>query len=107
MPEDRQGQNGAVNFEKPRSETEALLARVWSDVLDVREFGVHENFLDLGGQSIAATICIQHIFEIFGVVLPLRSFFEASGTVAGLANIIDELRNANTDTSVANTAEAN
>ena len=97
MFEDRKDQDGIVNVDEARSETEALLVRIWSEVLDVSEFGIHESFLDLGGYSIAATICIQRIFEVFAVVVPLKSFFEASGTVAGLANIIDELRKAHTD----------
>ena len=45
----------ASAFLPPRTETEAALARFWSEVLGVEQVGVHDNFFDLGGHSLAAT----------------------------------------------------
>lgn len=39
-------------YAAPRSATEASLARVWSDVLGVRRLGIHDNYYELGGDSI-------------------------------------------------------
>src|SRR6185295_14582165 len=36
----------------PRTETEALLARIWADVLGLPRVSVHDNFFELGGDSI-------------------------------------------------------
>ena len=35
----------------PRNETERRIAAIWKDVLQVDELGVHDHFLDLGGDS--------------------------------------------------------
>ena len=37
---------------EPRSEIEQALAKIWSDVLGVRNIGVTDNFFELGGDSI-------------------------------------------------------
>ncbi|MEV8057108.1 amino acid adenylation domain-containing protein [Streptomyces antimycoticus] len=36
----------------PRTGTERLLAKIWSEVLGVEEIGVHDRFFELGGHSI-------------------------------------------------------
>src|SRR4030095_6962750 len=33
----------------PRNEVEKKLAEIWSEVLQIEDIGVHDNFLDLGG----------------------------------------------------------
>ena len=38
----------------PRDEVEGLLADIWADVLKVGRVGIHDNFFDLGGDSILA-----------------------------------------------------
>ncbi|MET9696664.1 amino acid adenylation domain-containing protein, partial [Streptomyces sp. NPDC006529] len=50
-PEIRAGRSGADHI-APRDETERILADVWADVLGVERVGVHDNFFDLGGDSI-------------------------------------------------------
>src|SRR6185295_11788171 len=39
-------------FIAPRTDVEKLLAQIWSDVLGIERVGVHDNFFDLGGDSI-------------------------------------------------------
>ena len=41
-------------YEAPRTDVEQTLARIWTDVLDLQEVGIHDNFFDLGGESIRA-----------------------------------------------------
>jgi amino acid adenylation domain-containing protein len=38
----------------PRDDIEMKLARIWAEVLDIPEVGIHDNFFDLGGHSIQA-----------------------------------------------------
>jgi amino acid adenylation domain-containing protein len=71
-------------FVAPRSETEKLLAEIWSEVLGVSQVGIHDNFFELGGHSLLATTVISRIRASFSVELPLRYLFEAR-TIARLA----------------------
>jgi len=74
----------------PRTETEKALAAVWSELLAVEQIGIHDDFFDLGGQSLVAIRAVSRIRDVFEVDLPLRNLFERP-TVAGLAEIIDGL----------------
>ncbi len=39
-------------FVAPRNEVEAALAKIWSEVLGFEDIGVHDNFFEIGGDSI-------------------------------------------------------
>jgi acyl-coenzyme A synthetase/AMP-(fatty) acid ligase/acyl carrier protein len=76
-------------FASPRSPLEELLADVWAEVLGVERVGIHDDFFEMGGQSILATQLISKIQQILPVELPLRTIFEAP-TVAELATAIEQ-----------------
>jgi phthiocerol/phenolphthiocerol synthesis type-I polyketide synthase E len=67
------------------------LAEIWSEVLSIDQVGVNDNFLDLGGHSLAATRVVSQVIKHFQVDLPLKSLFE-SRTVAEMARLITEHR---------------
>ena len=41
-------------YEAPRDETEEVIARIWSEVLEVEHIGRNDNFFELGGHSFLA-----------------------------------------------------
>ena len=71
-------------FVAPRTAVEAVVAKVWCEILGVEKIGVNDNFFDLGGHSLLATQVISRLKTSFKTNLPLRSLFE-SPTVAELA----------------------
>jgi hypothetical protein len=73
---------------QPRTATEELLAGIWSEVLDRRPIGVHDDFFDLGGHSLLATQVAARLRSARGVEVPVRTLFEAS-TIATLAEYVD------------------
>jgi amino acid adenylation domain-containing protein len=77
----------------PRGEVEEEVARIWAEVLDLKQVGVHDNFFDLGGHSLLVTQVISRVRETFRMDIPLRSLFEAN-TVAGLSEIIEQAKRA-------------
>jgi len=74
-------------FVEPRTPVEQALAEVWSKVLGLDQVGLHDNFLELGGDSLLASQVISRVIKTFLVEVPLRSLFD-SPTVAAMAVII-------------------
>jgi acyl carrier protein len=72
----------------PRTPTEAILARMWAELLGAGSIGIHQTFFDLGGHSLLATQALARVTETFRVDLPLRAFLEAP-TIADLAAAVD------------------
>jgi acyl-coenzyme A synthetase/AMP-(fatty) acid ligase len=68
-------------------EVEQILVRIWEQVLDVRPIGIHDNFFDLGGHSLAATQVVSRVISQFQLEIPLRILFQ-SPTVATMAVIV-------------------
>jgi acyl carrier protein len=58
--------------------TTAAIASIWREVLNTEKVDPEADFLDLGGDSMLATMLCARVFERFGVELPLIDFFEAS-----------------------------
>jgi acyl carrier protein len=78
-------------FIAPRNQTEQEVARIWSDVLGIKQFSVVSDFFELGGHSLLATQIISRIRDVFQMELPVASFFQ-NGTVAGLSKLVEEGR---------------
>jgi len=68
----------------PNNGTEALLAEVWGEVLQIETPDLEANFFDLGGHSLVATRLVSKIANATGKELPLRALFEHP-TIAQLA----------------------
>ncbi len=73
-----------VDFVAPRTPTEQELATIWSEVLRLKQVGIHDNFFELGGHSLLATQVISRLREAFSLDFPLRYLFE-NPTLAELA----------------------
>jgi acyl carrier protein len=81
-----------IPFAAGRTPAEKQLSQIWADILELDEVGIHDNFLDLGGNSLAATRIVSQVFASFQIQVPLRSLFQ-SPTVAEMAAVIAEHEN--------------
>jgi phthiocerol/phenolphthiocerol synthesis type-I polyketide synthase E len=72
----------------PRTEVEALVAKVWQEMLGLDEVGVEDPFVDLGGHSLIATQITSRLREIFETDVGTDRFF-ALETVAAVAAEIE------------------
>ena len=72
------------------TDTERRLAEIWQTVLKVDRVGRDDTFLDLGGDSLAATELVIGVQKQWGVELPLQRVLEGPGLMA-MALAIDEL----------------
>ena len=77
-----------VAYAAPRSSIEEKLVELWEKILDVRPIGIHDNFFDLGGHSLAGASLISRLNRTFGLDLAVRVLFEAP-TVAQLTSSIE------------------
>ena len=75
-----------------RTETERLLLKIWSDILETDRVGIHDHFLDVGGDSFAAMRCINQIRAAFDVELQLDLFFAEPASIAFMAAEIEKMR---------------
>jgi amino acid adenylation domain-containing protein/FkbM family methyltransferase len=82
-PEKRKSEPGPGHVE-PRNRIEALLVKIWREVLHVDRIGVFDDFFALGGHSLLGTQAVSRIRSALKIELPLRVLFE-SKTVAGVA----------------------
>jgi len=71
----------------PRDEIERELAGFWRELLGIAEASVHDDFFELGGQSLIAVRLFNMIRKKYGVDLPLSTLFEAP-TIARCAEIL-------------------
>ncbi len=73
----------------PRTLTEETLAGMWSDILDQKQFGVHDDFFELGGHSLLALRFVARLRNDLQIELPIRTVFKTP-TIAGLAPLVEQ-----------------
>ncbi|GAU66922.1 putative non-ribosomal peptide synthetase, partial [Streptomyces sp. NBRC 110611] len=78
-----------TEYEAPRTATEEALAAVWAEVLGVERVGVHDNFFDLGGDSILSIQVVSRARQA-GLRLTSKLLFTHQ-TVASLAGAVGEI----------------
>ncbi|NOK20265.1 non-ribosomal peptide synthase/polyketide synthase, partial [Corallococcus carmarthensis] len=74
----------------PQGDVEERVAALWRDRLGLEFVGRHDDFLELGGNSLTAAQLLNQLRDAFGVNLPLAALFEAP-TVAGIAGRLEPL----------------
>ncbi|MFE9429223.1 condensation domain-containing protein [Kitasatospora sp. NPDC006697] len=72
---------------QPITADQQVLCGIFADILGVESVGIHEDFFDLGGQSLMAVRVAGQVRKLFDVELDLSSVFRAP-TVAELDALI-------------------
>lgn len=81
--------NLAPSFALPSSELDRHLVAIWESVLDVHPIGIHDNFFQLGGHSLAAGRIVAEVIKAFEIDIPLATLFNAP-TVADMAAVVND-----------------
>jgi acyl carrier protein len=66
-----------------------VIAAIWADVLGLGQVGVHDNFFDLGGESVLSLAIAARAKAAFDVALTPREVL-VTRTVAGLAELVED-----------------
>jgi amino acid adenylation domain-containing protein len=66
---------------------EKVLVKLWADTMGIEDVGIHDDFSELGGDSLLAAQIVSEVNGIFSLKQPLRTLFQAP-TVAKLVEFI-------------------
>ncbi|MBE9029059.1 AMP-binding protein [filamentous cyanobacterium LEGE 11480] len=80
-----------TTYVAPRTSVELMLVDIWSKVLAVEQIGIHDNFFQLGGDSILVTQIINRVRNELKVELPFLIFFQQP-TIANMALRVTQLQ---------------
>ncbi|GLV75844.1 non-ribosomal peptide synthetase [Streptomyces hygroscopicus] len=87
LPAPGRGATAVGDHMAPRSAAERAMAEVWTRTLGVEDIGVHDNFFDLGGDSLRAVALAGALREA-GLAVAVRDIIEHR-TVARLCEALD------------------
>ena len=76
-------------FTPPTTPAELTVAKLWREVLGVKQVGLHDNFFELGGHSLMATQLISRFEKFHQVKVSLRQIFD-SPTVAEMSRWLEK-----------------
>lgn len=65
-----------THYAVPDNDIEKLVQTIWCSVLKIEDIGTHDDFFELGGNSLAAMNIISLIQDNFGITLSLRTLFD-------------------------------
>jgi len=74
-------------FVAPQNAVEIKVARIWCEILGVKEIGVHDDFFELGGHSLSATRAVFRLQRDVGLKVELADLFR-SPSIDGLIQIL-------------------
>jgi acyl carrier protein len=75
-------------YAPPVSAMEMALVSAWKEVLSLDRIGVHDDFFELGGDSLAMMQVIFRIAKISSIDVPIDTFFDGP-TVQQLAAVVE------------------
>jgi tyrocidine synthetase-3 len=88
LPQPSMNELSLNKYEAPRNEVEETLVKIWCEVLGVEKIGINDNFFDLGGHSLKATVLVSKIHKELNVEVPLKELFKTP-TIKELSEFIN------------------
>ncbi|HMS66002.1 MAG TPA: condensation domain-containing protein, partial [Ignavibacteria bacterium] len=88
LVESKSKHSGNVDFAAPSGDTEIALFNFWNSLLGNKNFGVNEDFFQIGGNSLKAIQLLSRIYSEFSVQLEPADVF-LKPTISQLAALID------------------
>lgn len=63
-------------YTAPRNENEKIMADIWQEVLGIDRVGIEDDFFDLGGHSLKASMLINKVKKVFQVEIAFKDVFD-------------------------------
>ena len=80
------------NEKPPITKSEKKLARIWTQVLDLKKIGINDNFFAIGGHSLNAVKLVNQINNELNYSIDLKALFDFP-TISSLSNYLSKLKN--------------
>ncbi len=74
----------------PQTEIQELIHGIWSEVMQIEKIGIHDHFIELGGDSLTAIRVVIRINEAAELNLPINIIFQKN-TIAQLAEYVEDI----------------
>lgn len=75
LPEPDASSLAKAEYRAPETETQKQLAAIWEQVLGVEKIGLSDNFFDLGGHSLKATLLVTKLNRHFEISVSITDIF--------------------------------
>jgi acyl carrier protein len=82
--------SSAAPSSKITSAIEPFVIKVWQEVLETSEIFPDSQFIECGGDSLTAMLCVSKLKAEFGVAPSVRDFLEETATPAAHAKLIED-----------------
>jgi amino acid adenylation domain-containing protein len=69
------GSGMEIHYVEPETDEEKVIAAIWREVLNLEKIGIHDNFFDLGGNSLDIIKVTHRLREIFKQDVPTAVIF--------------------------------
>ena len=90
LPAPPSGRDPSQALVAPRTQLERYLADLWVEMIGVDEISIHDDFFELGGESIQAALLIDRVQQRLDEPVYTVALFDAT-TVSSLAHYLGEL----------------
>lgn len=70
--------------------TQKQLVVIWAKILPESDIGLDESFIDLGGDSVTAALCVNRMRKGLSVEVPMGELLGSGVTIRTLAAAIDD-----------------
>jgi acyl carrier protein len=78
-----------TKFVPPGNQVESVLINIWQKLLGIKQIGIHDNFFDLGGNSLIGLKVISRVKQELKIEIAVLALFEGP-TVSALAKLINQ-----------------
>jgi amino acid adenylation domain-containing protein len=78
----------STEYAAPRTSMERAVAKGWGELLALTDVGIHDDFFELGGNSLSVMRFLARARRDWGAEIAVKAFFE-SPTVAAIAECIE------------------
>jgi len=89
LPEPKKSLFRDAEYVAARNDIEKILTELWSDVLDIERVSIHDNFFEIGGDSILVIQLISRLGQ-HGLRYTPQQFFQYQ-TIAALAGVAENI----------------